>query len=170
VALFGRWIRHGPIATSKSDGDKLRCRPSSEWSGRFPVSITSAAPHHQVTSPRPSLRPLRANDETTSGSLNMLIFSYGPHMSWPCMHVLQSHLHPALASPRLWLHPSTGGGPGGGGGNGGGSNGGGSEGTGYWKILGLKISKDDVITITAALAISYGIRWSVLCVALMRYF
>jgi len=44
-----------------------------------------------------------------------------------------------------------------GGGNGGGS--GASSEEGYWKFLGLKISKDDVFTITAALAISYGIRW-----------
>ncbi|GAX81217.1 hypothetical protein CEUSTIGMA_g8649.t1 [Chlamydomonas eustigma] len=29
----------------------------------------------------------------------------------------------------------------------------------YFKVLGLKIGKDDVITITLALAISYGIRW-----------
>ena len=36
---------------------------------------------------------------------------------------------------------------------------GGGGGDGYWKVLGLKISKDDVVTITAALAISYGIRW-----------
>lgn len=53
------------------------------------------------------------------------------------------------------------------------SGGGGSSGSGgeggpgqqqaqeeqYWRVLGLKISKDDIVTITAALAISYGIRW-----------
>jgi hypothetical protein len=30
---------------------------------------------------------------------------------------------------------------------------------GYIKFLGLKISKDDLLTITLELAISYGIRW-----------
>jgi hypothetical protein len=30
---------------------------------------------------------------------------------------------------------------------------------GYFRFLGLKISKDDLLTITLALAISYGIRW-----------
>jgi hypothetical protein len=30
---------------------------------------------------------------------------------------------------------------------------------GYIKFLGLRISKDDLLTITLALAISYGIRW-----------
>jgi 3-methyladenine DNA glycosylase Mpg len=30
---------------------------------------------------------------------------------------------------------------------------------GFIKFLGLKISKDDLLTITLALAISYGIRW-----------
>lgn len=30
---------------------------------------------------------------------------------------------------------------------------------GYFKFLGLRISKDDLLTITLALAISYGIRW-----------
>jgi signal peptidase I len=30
---------------------------------------------------------------------------------------------------------------------------------GYIRFLGLKISKDDLLTITLALAISYGIRW-----------
>jgi hypothetical protein len=29
----------------------------------------------------------------------------------------------------------------------------------YWRFWGLKISKEDLITITLALAISYGIRW-----------
>eukprot|EP00955_Chlamydomonas_euryale_P048120 353876-Chlamydomonas_euryale.AAC.8 len=29
----------------------------------------------------------------------------------------------------------------------------------YYRFLGLKISKDDLVTITLALAISYGIRW-----------
>jgi signal peptidase I len=29
----------------------------------------------------------------------------------------------------------------------------------YFKVLGLKIGKDDIVTITLALAISYGIRW-----------
>lgn len=29
----------------------------------------------------------------------------------------------------------------------------------YFEVLGLKISKDDLITITLAVAISYGIRW-----------
>lgn len=33
--------------------------------------------------------------------------------------------------------------------------------TEYYSFLGLKISKDDLITITLALAISYAIRWSV---------
>ena len=43
--------------------------------------------------------------------------------------------------------------------NGGGGNGSNGISEGHWRVLGLKISKDDVITITAALAISYGIRW-----------
>lgn len=30
---------------------------------------------------------------------------------------------------------------------------------GYIRFLGLKVSKDDLLTITLALAISYGIRW-----------
>lgn len=30
---------------------------------------------------------------------------------------------------------------------------------GYFRFLGLKVSKDDLLTITLALAISYGIRW-----------
>jgi signal peptidase I len=30
---------------------------------------------------------------------------------------------------------------------------------GYFRVFGLKISKDDLITITLAVAISYGIRW-----------
>ena len=78
------------------------------------------------------------------------------------MHACAAEPSTSSSSKPSVVAPSVnGGGPGGGGGNGGGSNGGGSEGTGYWKILGLKISKDDVITITAALAISYGIRWSV---------
>jgi type II secretory pathway pseudopilin PulG len=29
----------------------------------------------------------------------------------------------------------------------------------YWEVFGWKISKDDLITITLAVAISYGIRW-----------
>lgn len=29
----------------------------------------------------------------------------------------------------------------------------------YWEVFGWKVSKDDVITITLAVAISYGIRW-----------
>jgi hypothetical protein len=32
-------------------------------------------------------------------------------------------------------------------------------GDGYIRFLGLKISKDDLLTITLALVISYGIRW-----------
>ena len=40
-------------------------------------------------------------------------------------------------------------------------NGGGEGGNedGFIRFLGLKISKDDLVTITLALAISYGIRW-----------
>jgi hypothetical protein len=37
------------------------------------------------------------------------------------------------------------------------ADGGGDD--GYIRFLGLRISKDDLLTITLALAISYGIRW-----------
>ena len=51
------------------------------------------------------------------------------------------------------------GGNGGGDGKGGGAGGATGSSEGHWRFLGLKISKDDVFTITAALVISYGIRW-----------
>ena len=35
----------------------------------------------------------------------------------------------------------------------------GSDESKYWRFMGLKINKEDLITITLALAISYGIRW-----------
>lgn len=50
--------------------------------------------------------------------------------------------------------PSSGGGEGG---EGGGDSGGNQQ--QYYKFLGMKISKEDIVTITLALAISYGIRW-----------
>jgi signal peptidase I len=31
----------------------------------------------------------------------------------------------------------------------------------YWSFLGLRVSKDDVVTVTLAVAISYGVRWFV---------
>ncbi|KAF5842697.1 peptidase S24/S26A/S26B/S26C [Dunaliella salina] len=40
-----------------------------------------------------------------------------------------------------------------------GESGGGGGDDGFIKFLGLKVSKDDLVTITLALAISYGIRW-----------
>jgi len=66
---------------------------------------------------------------------------------------------------------SGGGGGGGGGGNNddegsdeqrqGGAEAAAADDPAYWSFLGLRVSKDDVVTITLAVAISYGVRWFV---------
>jgi signal peptidase I len=141
--------------------------------GSGPVAAAVPRPPPLVAAAAASAAPHPA----ASGRPSLILT---PRSSLRSLRSISSRHQRSLGSSTSTAATSPGGGGGGGGGGssgGGGKGGGGNGGNGdrnntsssttadddpaYWSFLGLRVSKDDVITVTLAVAISYGVRWFV---------